>query len=79
MTSHTFATYQGNDSFPAEDGFELTADLLDFFLWNSPTSMIPTPAIVTKWRDALVARGPDFASLVAECDEWLMPPEMGNA
>ena len=68
-------TFQGDDTFPSEDGFELTADLLDFFLWNCPTSMIPSHVDVRKWRATLAARGPEFASLVTECDEWLMPQE----
>ena len=56
-------------------GFEATAALLDLLLWSGPTSMIPTREAVMKWRATLIARGPEFASLVTEHDEWLTPDE----
>lgn len=68
-------TAQDDDSALRVDGFEATADLLDLLLWSCPTSMIPTREAVMKWRATLTARGPEFASLVTECDEWLMPHE----
>jgi hypothetical protein len=37
--------------------------------------MIPTRDAVMKWRATLADRGPEFASLVVECDEWLMSKE----
>jgi hypothetical protein len=71
----SYDTFMGNDTFPAQDGFALTSDLLEFFLWSCPSSMIPTAEIVTKWKETLLGRGAEFATLVAECDEWLMPNE----
>ena len=66
-------TSQEDDSALRVDGFEATADLLDLLLWSGPTSMMPTREAVMKWRATLTARGPEFASLVTECNEWLMP------
>ncbi|MFC0170795.1 hypothetical protein ACFFKC_22265 [Pseudoduganella danionis] len=66
-------TAQDDDSALLADGFEQTAALLDLLLWSGPTSMIPTREAVMKWRATLIARGPEFASLVTECDEWLRP------
>lgn len=71
-------TAEEDDSYLCVDGFEATADLLDLLLWSGPTSMIPTREAVMKWRATLTARGPEFASLVTECDEWLMPHEGGQ-
>ena len=68
-------TSQDDDSALRIDSFEATAALLDLLLWSGPTSMIPTREAVMKWRATLTARGPEFASLVTECDEWLMPDE----
>ena len=68
-------TAEEDDSALRIDGFEPTAALLDLLLWSGPTSMIPTREAVMKWRATLTARGPEFASLVTECDEWLMPNE----
>ena len=68
-------TAQDDDSALRIDGFEATAALLDLLLWSGPTSMIPTREAVMKWRATLTARGQEFASLVAECDEWLMPEQ----
>lgn len=66
-------TVQDDDSALRVDGFEQTADLLDLLLWSGPTSMIPIREAVMKWRATLTARGLEFARLVTECDEWLMP------
>lgn len=68
-------TAQDDDSALRIDAFEATAALLDLLLWRSPTSMIPTREAVVKRRAALPARGPEFASLVDEYDEWLMPEQ----
>jgi len=66
-------TAEDDDSALRIDGFEATAALLNLLLWSGPTSMIPTREAVMKWRATLAARGPEFASLVTECDEWLTP------
>ena len=66
-------TAEDDDSALRIDGFEATAALLNLLLWSGPTSMIPTREAVMKWRATLAARGPEFASLVTECDKWLMP------
>ncbi len=68
-------TAQDDESALRVDGFEATANLLDLLLWSGPTSMIPTREAVMKWRTTLADRGPEFVSLVTECDEWLMPNE----
>lgn len=47
--------------------------LLTFFLWECPTSMIPSHAMIKEWIEILERRGPDFASAVAACREFLEP------
>ena len=72
-------TAEEDDYYLRVDGFDATADLLDLLLLSGPTSMIPTREEVMRWRATLTARGPEFASLVTECDEWLMPNEGAQA
>lgn len=66
-------TEHDDDSALCDGDFEATAALLDLLLWNGTTSMIPTRNAVMKWKATLDSRGEEFASLVAECDEWLKP------
>jgi len=40
---------------------------LTFFLSECPASMIPSREEVARWAEALVARGPAFASDAAAC------------
>ena len=68
-------TAQDDDSALREGDYDETAALLDLLLWSGPTSMIPTRDAVMKWQATLADRGPEFASLVTECDEWLKPNE----
>jgi hypothetical protein len=66
-------TTQHDNAALREDGFEQVAALLDLLLWNGPATMIPSRENVAEWRTLLADRGPVFASLVVECDEWLSP------
>jgi hypothetical protein len=43
---------------------------LAFFLWECPSSMIPSKEEVRRWAEALDRRGPEFASAAAACREW---------
>lgn len=43
---------------------------LTFFLWECPSSMIPSKGEVRRWADALDARGHEFASEARACREW---------
>ena len=44
---------------------------LAFFLWECPSSMIPTKKEVQSWAEALEKRGPEFASDAAACREFI--------
>lgn len=44
---------------------------LAFFLWECPSSMIPTKEEVQRWAEALDKRGPEFASDAAACREFV--------
>ncbi|MGA7816143.1 hypothetical protein [Caballeronia sp.] len=43
---------------------------LAFFLWECPSSMIPSKKEVRQWAEALAKRGPEFASDAKACREW---------
>jgi hypothetical protein len=43
---------------------------LAFFLYECPSSMIPSREEVQRWAEALDRRGPEFASGAAACREW---------
>lgn len=51
------------------------ADVLDMWMWESPTELIPTAEQIAEVRAILAARGdanlPDMVSLIAECDRYL--------
>lgn len=47
--------------------------LLSFFLWESPSSMIPPHYVVAEWANVLARRGAEFADLVAMCQECIGP------
>lgn len=53
-------------------------DTLVFFLWECPSSMIPTRAAVTNWADVLETRGPEFVHFVTECRNWAKPAIQEN-
>jgi hypothetical protein len=55
------------------DSVEEVDVLLDFMLWSTPTSMIPSHATVREWMAIFERRGPEFAGAVAACREWLEP------
>lgn len=55
------------------ESHEDASDLLSFFLWECPTSMIPSHDAVKKWARTLDARGSGFADLANECRDWLEP------
>ncbi|MGC0015387.1 hypothetical protein ACPPTR_07800, partial [Ralstonia pseudosolanacearum] len=44
---------------------------LAFFLWECPSSMIPTKEEVLRWAEALDKRGSEFASDAAACREFV--------
>jgi len=44
---------------------------LAFFLWECPSSMIPTKEEVLRWAAALEKRGPEFALDAAACREFV--------
>jgi hypothetical protein len=44
---------------------------LAFFLWECPSSMIPTKKEVQRWAEALEKRGPEFASDAVACREFI--------
>lgn len=56
------------------DSFTMCREVLDYVLWDGPSWSIPTHDQVREWRAALVARGPKFVELVANCDDFLSPP-----
>lgn len=49
--------------------------LLAFFLWECPTSMIPSRDTVLDWARSLESRGPEFSGHAKACREWATPAE----
>lgn len=47
---------------------------LGFFLWECPSSMIPTREDVRMWAEALEQRGPEFFRDAAACREYVDGP-----
>ena len=43
---------------------------LTFFLWECPSSMIPSRREVQRWADALDKRGAEFVSDAKACRDW---------
>ena len=64
----------GDDAFMRVVRYGTTDEIsvfLAFFLYESPTSMIPSSHEVASWAEAFDARGPEFASSAAACREYV--------
>lgn len=53
--------------------------LLSFFLWESPSTMIPPHSVVADWANVLAKRGVEFAECVAMCQECIGPSNAPHA
>lgn len=62
-----------NENFLKTGSSKEVGDVLDYCLWDGPVKNIPPHDDVRKWRAIFVARGPEFAECVANCDDFLKP------
>lgn len=62
--------HENDNSIVASASYDELVDLIDFALWQSPSTMIPSHDQVKEWVAILEQRGVQFLPLADICRAW---------